>query len=169
MDDSWRDEFVTKGAAANAARDAYKRNTPAAISAMMAIKELPSVQPQSTMGQLTDAVQSTKDCISRQAAIDCCRNEWEEEVAERIEALPSVQPHDIARDMATIIENEKDMRVILQPQRIKGRWVRKESDLSWWYECSECGESPLFDPYENEVRTPFCPWCGAELRGEDDV
>lgn len=56
----------------------------------------------------------------------------------------------------------------IEPQRIKGRWERKESDLSWWYECSECGESPLFDPYENEVRTPFCPWCGAEMRGDED-
>ena len=56
----------------------------------------------------------------------------------------------------------------VEPQRIKGRWVRKESDLSWWYECSECGESPLFDPYENEVRTPFCPWCGARMEEEED-
>lgn len=50
----------------------------------------------------------------------------------------------------------------------KGKWIRRESDLSWWYECSKCGESPLYDPYENEVRTPFCPWCGAEMRGEED-
>jgi len=42
MSDSWRDELVTKGLAADAARDVYKRNTTAAISAMMAIKELPS-------------------------------------------------------------------------------------------------------------------------------
>lgn len=56
-----------------------------------------------------------------------------------------------------------------QPQRIKGKWKRKESDLSWWYECSECGESPLFDPYEHEVRTPFCPWCGADMRGNKDA
>ena len=56
-----------------------------------------------------------------------------------------------------------------QPKRIKGRWLRKESDISWWYECSECGESPLFDPYENEVRTPFCPWCGSDMRGDEDV
>ena len=55
-----------------------------------------------------------------------------------------------------------------QPERIKGRWERKESDLSWWYECSECGESPLFDPYENEVLTRFCPWCGAEMKGEEE-
>lgn len=55
-----------------------------------------------------------------------------------------------------------------QPQCTKGRWLRKESDLSWWYECSECGESPLFDPYENEVLTRFCPWCGADMRGEEE-
>ena len=56
----------------------------------------------------------------------------------------------------------------IEPQRIKGRWVRKESDLSWWYECSECGDSPLFDPYEHEVRSPFCPWCGARMEEEED-
>ena len=50
--------------------------------------------------------------------------------------------------------------------RMKGKWVRKESDLSWWYECSECGESPLFDPYADEVQSPFCPWCGAEMETE---
>ena len=54
------------------------------------------------------------------------------------------------------------------PQRIKCKWTRRESDLSWWYECSECGESPLFDPYENEVLTRFCPWCGAEMQDEQE-
>ena len=57
----------------------------------------------------------------------------------------------------------KKGRAMAQPQRMKGKWERKESDLSWWYECSKCGESPLFDPYEHEVRTPFCPWCGTEM------
>lgn len=40
----------------------------------------------------------------------------------RLLSLPSAQPHDIARDIATIIENEKDMRVILknaQPEVIR--------------------------------------------------
>ena len=31
--------------------------------------------------------------------------------------LPSAQPQDIARDIATIIENEKDMRVIAKNER----------------------------------------------------
>lgn len=55
-----------------------------------------------------------------------------------------------------------------EPQRIKGRWLRKESDLSWWYECSECGESPLYNPYADEVLTSFCPFCGSDMRGEED-
>ena len=62
----------------------------------------------------------------------------------------------------------KAIEALSQPKRIKGRWIRKESDLSWWYECSECGESPLFDPYEHEVRTPFCPWCGVEMQDEQE-
>jgi len=61
---------------------------------------------------------------------------------------------------------DKAITALSQPQRIKCRWERKESELSWWYECSKCGESPLFDPYEHEVRTPFCPWCGAEMETE---
>ena len=46
MSDSWRDELVAKGAAADAARDAYKRIPTAAIRAMTAIKALPSAQPE---------------------------------------------------------------------------------------------------------------------------
>ena len=64
------------------------------------------------------------DCISRQAAIealcdDCprvqsvcphypCREYL------KIEELPSVQPEQIARDIATILENEHDMRIMLK-------------------------------------------------------
>ena len=36
----------------------------------------------------------------------------------RLLSLPSAQPQDIARDIATIIENEKDMRVMLNQQWI---------------------------------------------------
>ena len=70
---------------------------------------------------------SMDDLISRQAAID---ETWKEpsytdpynvltEVRERIQSLPSAQPQYIARDIATIIENEKDMRVVLK----QPRWI----------------------------------------------
>ena len=46
-------------------------------------------------------------------------------IGEAMRALPSAQPEDIARDIATIIENEKDMRVI-------------ERNAQQWIPCSEC-------------------------------
>lgn len=36
--------------------------------------------------------QPSEDCISREEAINCCRNEWEEEVKERLRTLPPVTP-----------------------------------------------------------------------------
>lgn len=94
-----------------------------------------------------DEVNRMVDLISRQAAI----NAPVRMVSEGIEWIPVYHVEQLPS---------------AQPQRIKGRWERKESDLSWWYECSECGESPLFDPYENEVLTRFCPFCGSGMRGE---
>ena len=48
------------------------------------------------------------DLIDRQAAIDCCRNEWEEEVAERIEALPSVQPQSTMGQVTDAVQSTMD-------------------------------------------------------------
>lgn len=68
------------------------------------------------------------DLISRAAAIDAIcedgtqlerQGQYSMTMAERkqrdadiLDALPSAQPQDIARDISRIIENEKDMRVI---------------------------------------------------------
>lgn len=46
--EDWRNELVTKGAAADAARDVYKRIPAAAITA---IKELPPEQPKRIKGK----------------------------------------------------------------------------------------------------------------------
>ena len=94
------------------------------------------------------------DCVSGVAAIVAAI-----EAVDEWDGGYNVQRANMIRDAIKALPSA-------QPQRIKGKWERKESDLSWWYECSECGESPLFDPYEHEVRTPFCPWCGAEMETE---
>ena len=75
---------------------------------------------------------SQEDTISRQAAIDALMEIldrpnhaeflYTDEIYKALSTLPSAQPQDIARDIATIIENEKDMRVIAknaQPQSEK--------------------------------------------------
>ena len=70
MNENWRNELITKGAAADAARDAYKRNTTAAISAMMAIKGLPSAQPDNRLERIADIVEGTIDHLDRDDAMD---------------------------------------------------------------------------------------------------
>lgn len=55
-----------------------------AFAILHMLKELPSAQPESTMGQVNDTAQSTNDCISRKLAMKCdsCKhrdlNWWEE-------------------------------------------------------------------------------------------
>lgn len=39
-----------------------------------------------------EELEPCEDVISRQAALECCRNEWEEEVEERLKSLPPVNP-----------------------------------------------------------------------------
>lgn len=79
-----------------------------------------------------------KDLISRQAAKNKKvyseeRHEYVVPVAE-IDWLPSAQP-DIARDIATIIENEQDMRVILNAPSAQSEIIR----------CKDCMHNGSFD------------------------
>ena len=43
-----------------------------------------------------------------------------------------------------------------------GRWI-KQNPLVDTEECSLCG----YNVIDEEFETPFCPWCGADMRGED--
>lgn len=80
------------------------------------------------------------DLISRQDAINVVDAVWSvtgdknvAKVWDQIKDLPYAQPEQIARDIATIIENEKDMRVILknaQPEpAIPLSWI--ENRIAW--------------------------------------
>ena len=105
------------------------------------------------------------DCISRQAAID---DIWTVSPLARLDRkwvdrwlrqLPSAQPEpsQVARDIARIVENEKDMRVIAQPKR--GKWIL---DRSGAYCCSECME-PCATYVMMRPRDKFCKMCGAKM------
>lgn len=68
---------------------------------------------------------------------------------------------DVAREIATIIENEKDMRVI--GERKRGKWKKAYADHEafgirpFYRYCSACCSTTVF-PYN------FCPECGADMR-----
>ena len=83
------------------------------------------------------------DMISRQAAIDALIKRDANcgiDSAEVIRQLPSVQP-DIARDIATILENEKDMRVILNAPSVQPQKNDETCD-SCRYRYNEWDEDP---------------------------
>ena len=48
-------------------------------------------------------------------------------------------------------------------KRVRGQWI-KVSPMVDTEECSICRYNILSE----ELETPFCPWCGADMRGEDD-
>lgn len=83
------------------------------------LRSLPSAQPnlQQTCNKLaTDTNVLSNDCISRQAAIDELESYGEFIAVNIIKELPTVQsePEEIARHIATILENEQDMRAMLK-------------------------------------------------------
>lgn len=138
------------------------------LNALDAVEELPSAQPDHS-GDVNGKV----DLIDRRAAIDVLEERLQANgysnvalVSELnrsigyLRRLPSAQP-DVARDIATIIENEKDMRVILQPEIIR---------------CKDCG---YYDPADNDEESDWCHLWGetteenafcsyAERKGEKD-
>lgn len=57
------------------------------------------------------------------------------------------------------------------PIRKKGEWRKQNDDYFDWYECSECGygsEGEMQYSGEHDIRTNFCPNCGAEMRGVEN-
>lgn len=91
-----------------------------------------------------------------------------------LDGLPSAQPEpsQVARDIATIIENEKDMMVIernAQPERKKGKWIAQKGG---GYCCLECGSYSL-DKVDGafvhvSVRTRYCHNCGVKMEESDE-
>ena len=49
-------------------------------------------------------------------------------------------------------------------QVVHGRWVYHNFDTI----CSECRKSAIFDEWEQQAETDFCPHCGAKM-GEEAV
>jgi hypothetical protein len=126
------------------------------------------------------------DLISRQAAIevidavfpvDPMKSEYAQGIAcgaalakTYVEQLPSAQPEpsQVAADIARIVENGQDMRVIGQ-ERIRGHWIiRETSSGDTEARCSHCGFTTLVDEPGNGLHMVsdlnFCPNCGADMR-----
>jgi DNA-directed RNA polymerase subunit RPC12/RpoP len=116
------------------------------------VSTMPTVQTQSTTGQLNDGARST-NLIERQAAIDAAKDWYEGLICgsingliKRLNALPTIQP---------------------EPK--EGEWI-EISSINHTYKCSECGRLlvNVADGRNNVSKHyPYCH-CGAKMRGEKD-
>ena len=122
------------------------------------------------------------DSINRQWLMECVNEGWIKFDTEKDEnrfihlvrdIAPSAQPEpsQVARDIATIIENERDMRVIAaQPERNTAEWIYGEKDgADGWY-CSKCGfHIPWYYDYYGLNNINFirdfhtCPHCDSKM------
>ena len=114
----------------------------------MTIQHMPTIEPQPDVPDT-----NVGDTISRKAAID---------------AINRICPVDTEYDCTLL--DRVDVRYVLsdlpsaQPERIRGRWEMKPDPYGFFDEipvCSECGCT-------TEMRKvyKFCPFCGADMRGE---
>ena len=91
------------------------------------------------------------DAISREMALDgidaMYNNSWDikdfrENVNLMLNKLPSVQPSR------------------------KGQWIKERPWLK--VHCSECGKDAIGNHGFDALKTYFCPYCGADMRGDTD-
>ena len=85
-------------------------------------------------------------------------------------------PNSKIRVLVTFADKVSKMPTI-EPERKKGKWIIKDNPGTGWYRvtCSECGEDvtsviPMIGFFPNaKALWDFCPDCGADMRGEEDV
>lgn len=148
-------DTISRQAAVDAARDWYEGLICGSFNGLeKRLRALPSAQPKSTMGQVTDAVQSTKDCISRQAAIEAA-------------AIPSEWDGMYIQDLNGRIREAIEQLPSAQKERMRGRWVPVTNGRGG-YECDQCHN--YAPSYQDGVEwlSDFCPNCGADMRGNTD-
>lgn len=91
------------------------------------VAPLPSVQPEITDEQAIDHLQKSgwMQNHDRQMYEAGLKEKLADDSGSYDALLPSAQPEQIVRDIATIIENEKDMRVMLKNARLREEevWV----------------------------------------------
>lgn len=130
-----------------------------------------------TMESLDAAIkaleQHCEDAVSRQAVIDALDKRFDSVPMEQtteilllrkdLRELPPVTP----TNTETVTEFADRCRECGKQK--KGEWCKQNDDYFDWYECSECGygsEGEMQYSSEYDVRTKYCPNCGAEMESE---
>ena len=173
-------------------KDEYTKGIDVGIAmCIVAVKDQPTIQSQSTAGQLNDSAQST-DLIDRQAALEMVRTMQtyklfmgddmilidKADVQTELMMLPSVQPEHKVRfadkdhvwiDGKQYISLPRFQEAVKEAQPKEGHWIQYEKRFPWrfHYKCSECGNYLDFSGVNGgRGKANYCPNCGAKMKGE---
>ena len=105
------------------------------------------------------------ELIDRQAFIENERKLYCED-CDRRKGTKNGKPNVICYEIGEAensVERWKDMYLTKHEPKL-GEWVRVEDGESYHYECSECGERPLYSRFGDIVLSGVCPMCGADMR-----
>ena len=82
-------------------------------------------------------------------------------------------PFDTEKDKNRAIHVVRDIAPSAEPERKTGKWIlsdnQRQEDIdngNYQYFCSNCLRSDVHAKTQN---VPYCWWCGADMRGEDNV
>lgn len=103
-------------------------------------------------------IPNSSDSISKQAAIEAIANE--------VEPFVIVEPGTTCVIGAGVKEADVFSKLESLPsadvmQVVHGKWIDTDNYYRRW-KCSECGS------HTKEAQPPFCPYCGADMRGEQE-
>ena len=101
---------------------------------------------------------SITDCEYYHEDTFCKMYDLLRDAADAIAALAQIRWE---RDMAMEQLEENGISFGAKPKH--GGWIKKQDDCSWWYECSNCGERPLYTGFCDVSLSAFCPSCGAKM------
>lgn len=95
--------------------------------------------------------------------------DYENEIADLYNRLDIAEyDKEILREEVTNLETK--IKALKQEPKT-GHWIALNDDYFDWYECSECGygdEGEMQYSSEYDVRTNYCPRCGAKMESEGE-
>ena len=77
--------------------------------------------------------------------------------------LPKYICFEIKADGNDIYIDEIDYHKLIEQETNYGYWQRVNDRYSYWFQCSNCGLTPLCDRWGHECKSPYCPHCGKEM------
>ena len=118
------------------------------------------------MTDYSETVKALRCCISKnppETCVGCTYSKCNNECAVRrmiLDAAAAIEELQFELDCVN-----DSVKMLSLP--IDGKWIRVENDDSYHYECSRCGERPLYSRYGDIVLSGTCPMCGAKMEVQE--